>query len=91
VTVNVALIPNKLYLSGELIPDHNVTKVFVKFFDTKIKNILGAVEINDGVYNRIRLVESGNKICMDPGSIREFMLSLKLKNLEGIDRIPQGV
>ena len=82
---------NKLYLRGELIPDNNVPEVFARFFDTKIREILDVVEIDDDVYNGRRLVESRNKMFMDQSSIRECMLSLKPKNSEGMDRIPQRI
>ena len=42
-------------------------------------------------YNGKRKTTTDNKMFMDPISVKECMLALKLKNTEGYDRIPQRV
>ena len=41
--------------------------------------------------NGTRKEEAENKMFMDPASVREVLLSLKVKNTEGYDRIPQRI
>jgi hypothetical protein len=43
------------------------------------------------VYNGTRKLVESNKNFMDPISVKECILSLKLKNSEGYDRIPQRI
>ena len=89
--VNISTMPNNLHLNGIPIPDENVADTFARYFDDKIKKIGQETKIDDGVYNGIKCVESYNKMFMDPESIKECMLTLKQKNSEGLDRIPQRV
>jgi hypothetical protein len=64
---------------------------FAKFFDTKVKNIILSVNIKEEVYNGTKKVNKENKMFMDKDSIRLVMESMKIKNSEGFDRIPQRI
>ena len=43
------------------------------------------------VYNGAPKIQCQSSMFMDPDSIRECILSLKMKNTEGYDRIPQRI
>ena len=45
--------------------------------------------LTESVYNGRKKITSDPKMFMDPVSVKECMLSLKMKNSEGYDRIPQ--
>ena len=61
------------------------------FFDKKIRDLLEEVTINEDVYNGTLKVQPENKMFMDPVSVKEVLSSLKNKNSEGYDRIPQRI
>ena len=69
-----------------LLPDQ-----FAAFFNSKIDHIANMLSVKDGVYNGIRKIYQENKMFMDKVSIKECMLSLKIKNSEVFDRIPQRI
>ena len=89
--VNVTTLPNSLYLEGTLVPNSEAPDTFASFFDNKIKKILQEVNIEEDVYNGKKMVHAIDKMFMDENSIKECMLTLKPKNSEGFDRIPQRV
>ena len=47
--------------------------------------------VSDNVYNGVRKLEADNSMFMDENSIRECISTLKVKNSEGLDRIPQRI
>ena len=62
-----------------------------EFFSSKITNISNLLPISEDVYNGRRKISTNNKMFMDPDSIKECVMSLKMKNSEGYDRIPQRI
>ena len=66
-------------------------ETFAKFFHEKIKTLSGGINIEEGVYNGVKKVNPENKMFMDRNSIRDCITSIKLKNTEGFDRIPQRI
>ena len=89
--VHVSNLPNKMFVGGEEVPKTKLSEEFATYFDKKIKNILSTVSIEENVYNGRQLLITEEKMFMDENSIRECLLSLKPKNSEGYDRIPQRV
>ena len=89
--VHSSNIPNQMFNGTIPVPQNDLSDEFAKFFDTKIKNIVNTVGIDENVYNGKRLVNSEEKMFMDESSIKECILTLKPKNSEGFDRIPQRV
>jgi hypothetical protein len=77
---------NSIEVDNESLPDQ-----FAEFFDSKIKNIVNTVTVNREVYNVHRLVNGGVSMFMDTEAIISVVGSMKLKNSEGFDRIPQRV
>jgi hypothetical protein len=65
--------------------------VFGRFCDGKVKQILDKVSLDDNVYNGLCLVNSIGQMFMQESEALEYMESLKKKNSEGLDRIPQKI
>ena len=84
-------LPNVMFKNKIEIPKDDQADVFSCFFDNKIKALLEATNIDQSVYNGKNLTTCANKMFMDRASIRECILSLKVKNNEGFDRIPQRI
>ena len=64
---------------------------FACFFDHKVKSISESSIVSNNVYNGVRKVEAEDRMFMDESSIRDCVGSLKVKNSEGFDRIPQRI
>ena len=62
-----------------------------KFFKEKIALITSTTQISNTVYNGKRKVDYGNSFFMTDTDILESLRSIKIKNCEGFDRIPQRV
>ena len=88
---NVSNLPKTLFKNNLEVPIDAIPDRFAEYFDLKIKNILEEVRIDETVYNGTRKVEEENKNFMDPVSVKECMMNLKIKNSEGYDRIPQRI
>jgi hypothetical protein len=89
--INVNTIPDKLCINGTQIKDSEKAEAFATFFDEKIKSVLNTVNIKEDHYNGNTIVNSEDKMFMDKIAIIEVMKSLKPKNSEGFDRIPQRI
>ena len=89
--VNTSVLPNQLYLEDVIVNANDQPDTFARFFDSKVRRVISETNIDDNVYNGKKLVNTANSMFMDADSIRSCMLSLKPKNSEGFDRIPQRV
>ena len=84
-------LPKSLFESGNLIKNEDVSETFARYFDNKIKDVLSDIAIDPNVYNGSKKVQSDTSFFMTPTLVRECMDSLKIKNTEGYDRIPQRI
>ena len=89
--VNVTNLPKTLFEQNEELQHKDIPDKFANHFDTKIRKLLRDVNIDNDVYNGVKKVEAVNKNFMDCQSVRECVSSLKIKNSEGFDRIPQRI
>lgn len=89
--LNVDQLPNTMYLNNLETDDSCLADSFAKYFDNKIKDILEEVDIDENVYNGKKLVDANNKFFMYKEWILDCLKSLKCKNSEGFDRIPQRI
>ena len=89
--VNVSHLPETFYENNQEIQRESLPDRFASFFDEKIKSLLQDVRTEENVYNGFRKIEAENKMFMTKKDILECMKSLKCKNSEGFDRIPQRV
>ena len=80
-----------MFMGGIPIDIDMLPESFAKFCDKKVNDIVGSTLLNASTYNGKKIVNFSNKMFMDQASIRVCMLSLKIKNIEGFDRIPKGI
>ena len=72
-------------------PVHNISESFAGFFDKKVTNIVNQTLVNQDVYNGRRKIHANAEMFMAKNNIIECINSLKIKNTEGFDRIPQRI
>ena len=89
--LNIEPIPTNIYGEGELLTHADMPDHFASFFNKKVIDIMSAMVIDNEIYNGEKKVESSDLMFMDKGAIKECILSLKVKNSKGYDRIPQRV
>ena len=89
--INVNSLPKRMFENNYEIEEDSLQQRFASFFDQKIKKILDDVKISPMVYNGINKITNGNRFFMQLESVKSSMLSLKPKNSEGFDRIPQRI
>ncbi len=64
---------------------------FAKYFRSKVDDIVKESVINNSVYNGKRKVNSTCENFMTFENVEKCMLTLKTKNTEAFDRIPQRI
>ena len=89
--INVSTLPSSLYLNNMEVIKSDQPDAFAHHFDDKIKKIVNNVGIDNNVYNGRKKVNAENKFFMSRDEVCSCMLSLKSKNSEGFDRIPQRI
>ena len=89
--INCPTLPSPMLHENVEIPPDKLSNYFAEFFNNKIKNALDSTQINQNVYNGKRKVISNNKMFMGQNEILECVNSIKIKNCEGHDRIPQRI
>jgi hypothetical protein len=80
-----------MYEAGDEIDPEKLPERFARFFDNKIMDVMAQTSLEENVYNGYKKVNSESKFFMSSKLIRECISSLKIKNTEGYDRIPQRV
>ena len=88
---NIEDLPEKMNLNSVTIANEDLAEQFANMFEKKINDIASTTSINDTVYNGSRKITEEDKNFMSTNNIRNAILSLKLKNSEGYDRIPQRI
>ena len=72
-------------------PKHKVASAFGDLFIKKVKTIIDSTHINPQVHNGHQKILHGRTPPISSIDILECVKSLKIKNCEGYDRIPQRV
>ena len=89
---NCQVLPSPMLQFNFEIPPHKLPNTFAEFFENKIKNCLDQTSIKHDVYNgKRKIFISQNKMFMGPQEILQCMKTIKIKNCEGHDRIPQRI
>ena len=78
-------------LGGRKIDEHDRSSFFATFFNDKIKSITDNTIVDNQVYNGDRKLEAQNLDFMSMAEVELAIKSIKIKNSEGFDRIPQRV
>ena len=84
-------IPTFLTRGGIPVNDHERPDSFAQFFEGKVKLITESTIVDPRVYNGTRKVEAADSMFMNSDDIMLCVKSIKIKNSEGYDRIPQRV
>ena len=88
---NIDELPDQMYQDGIQIPNEDLAEKFACMFEKKILDTASTTSIDNNVYNGSKKINEQNKNFMSEVNIRKSILSLKLKNSEGYDRIPQRI
>ena len=72
-----------------MIRDGLVPDSFAVFFQTKVRSLSQQAKVSPNVYNGKRKVNCHDKMFMSITNITECVRSIKIKNCDGYDRIPQ--
>ena len=78
-------------LGGINIEESNRSNAFAEFFDEKVKKTVLSCKVDNNVYNGQQKVNCVNDIFMTLENVFKAMKSIKIKNSEGYDRIPQRI
>ena len=89
--INVNEIPVEMKHAGITIQKQNLSESFADFFDEKVKKIVETCEVDHNSYNGKRKVNCADENFMTLKNVSNAMKSIKIKNCEGYDRIPQRV
>ena len=89
--INPNEIPPKMKIAGKTIHTDDLSESFAEFFDNKVKRIVETCEVDSSVYNGKRKLNCNTENFMTVENVSNAMKSVKIKNCEGYDRIPQRV
>ena len=84
-------IPEQMHINGILIGDGLVPDCFAEFFCDKVKLLSDQAQVSGAVYIGRKKVNGNEKMFMSMDDIIECVKSIKIKNSEGYDRIPQRI
>ena len=82
---NIETFPKNIFKNGVKIPEVNIPDVVAEFFDNKVKQLVRESAIDPNIYNGRVKILSNDSFFMDCVS------SLKVKNSESYDRLPQRI
>ena len=88
---NTDEIPNEMTVENNKANFDSLPDAFAEFFNTKIKKIVEEVQIDPNVYNGKRKIRVEDDFFMSKNEIIIAVKSLKTKNCEGYDRLPQRI
>ena len=89
--VNSTFMPDVMLENQTKIPQESLPSVFGNFFLNKVNSITNDLQINNNIYNGSRKITTENKNFMSGSDILDVLSSIKIKNCEGFDRIPQRI
>ena len=89
--LDIPRLPEKMYYQDQIINNNELPDKFAEFFTGKINDIVNNSLINPNVYNGNRKFTIPDKDFMQPEKVVEAVNSLKIKNCEGHDSIPQRI
>ena len=70
---------------------HERSEVFARFFENKVKEITDSTLVDQQVYNGRRKIFATDEMFMSIHEVETCIKSIKIKNSEGHDRIPQRI
>ena len=88
---NIPTFPKIIYHNGIQIPEKIAPDSIAEFFNVKVKGLVDDTLMDSNVYNGKQKLQSESMFFMDRESIVDCVKSLKIKNSEGFDRLPQKI
>ena len=89
--INMSNLPDTLFENKIKLCNKNYANAFANFFNIKVNSIVNQTQIDPGVYNGHKKVNAENSNFMTRNEIFECLKTIKNKNCEGFDRIPQRI
>ena len=89
--LNPETIPTNLTEESTPIPPSKIPDAFAKFFESKVTKIFNESNIDPHIYDGKRKINAESKFFMTESDIKSCIKTIKIKNCEGIDRIPQRI
>ena len=89
--INPNKIPPQMKHEGTLILNSDLSDAFADFFDMKVKNIVTSCKVEDDVYNGRKKLHCNDKNFINESNVQKALESIKIKNCEGYDRLPQRI
>ena len=80
-----------LFQPGRSVDEHERSDYFAAFFSDKVEKITRETIVDQNVYNGYRKLAADNQMFMSFSEVEKCIKSIKIKNCEGYDRIPQRV
>ena len=87
--INPNVIPQDMSDNGTGISPIDLSDAFAEFFDKKVKSIVDTCRVDENVYNGTKKVRGLESNFMTTRNVCDALNSIKIKNCEGYDRIPQ--
>ena len=89
--INSNTLPDFLFQNNIKINKKDHATTFANFFSDKVNSIVNQTVIDPNIYNGNPKVNTENKFFMTSTDILECLKTIKNKNCEGYDRIPQRI
>ena len=89
--INSNSLQDVLFENNSKIDKKEIGTVFANFFSNKVNSIINQAAIDPKIYNGKRKIEVENEFFMASTDILECLKTIKSKNCEGYDRIPQRI
>ena len=89
--INKPKLPIEMTLNGVSINPSDLPDAFASFFENKVQLFVNDQTIDDSVHNGTRKMWTTDYHFMSIENIIKAVKTLKLKNCEGHDRIPQRI
>ena len=89
--MGASFLPASMTLGGQKINEHERSNCFATYFEEKIRSITNSTLVDPNVYNGVNKMVAGDEMFMSISEVKSCIKSIKIKNCEGYDRIPQRV
>ena len=88
---NIEGFPKIIFQNGIKIPEKNIPDTVATFFDNKVRGLVQDTLIDPNIYNGRQKIQSEDSFFMGKEDILHCASTLKVKNCEGYDRLPQRI
>ena len=89
--LEIIKLPASMSMAGRCVAEHERSECFASFFYEKVDKITKETIVDQNVYNGTRKMTAWSRMFMSSSEVESCIKSIKIKNCEGFDRIPQRV